>query len=66
MNYQQYSTEQLHAIISKYKLENNISGLIEIAHAVPKMAKPIEDMVKSYIDKTEKAQNRLKELEVEL
>ena len=63
-DYTKYNDEQIQAIISKYRLDNNINGLMEIAKSVPKMAAPIKDMIHSYLTKMDKVNNRLDDLEV--
>ena len=59
---QTYNPKQVHALIAKHRLENNIPALMELGENYPKMQAPIRDMVTAYISKSEKVVERLRKV----
>ncbi len=54
-----YNTKQVQALIAKYRMENDISTLIELGTAYPPFQPVVRDIVTSYISKKNKVSKRL-------
>ncbi len=56
-----YNSNQVQAMIAKYKLENNIEALIRLGGKYPPFQDPIGDLILSLTKRADKVNDRLKQ-----
>ena len=57
-----YNSQQVQALISKYRLDNNVAELMKLSTDYPQFEPVIKEVITAYIDKSNKVADRLKKV----